>query len=494
VPGFNRGYPLVVLAISCLSLFIVGLDNTIVNIALPSMARGLHASVSGQQWIIDSYTMVLAGLLMSAGAAADRLGRRRVFQAGLALFTAGSALCSLAPDLRWLIAFRVLQAAGGSMLNPAAVSIISTTFTDAGKRAWAIGVWSGMFGVSMALGPVLGGILASTAGWRSVFWVNVPVGLLGIALTLMFVPESRDPAPRRPDPVAQVLVLVLLGSLIYAIIEGAQADWRSAQIRGLFVVAGVAFAVLMAWELHRNEPLIDPRLFRSLAFTGAVLSAVCLFVDLGAFLFLITTYLQDVLRFSALHAGLYMLPAAAAMAAGPLLGARMATWSGSARAPLVAGASALTLSTAAMSQLTRSPPTAYLIAAFAVFGAGHGMINGQITNTAVGGMPARQAGLASGIASTGRQIGQTLGVAVTGSLMAASMHGPMETKFVLASHSSWWVLAACGYVTLLLGFATTRKRPAYEAIAASAAHATAARAANPAWPPACASALDEMKP
>ena len=183
----------------------MGLDNTIVNVALPTIARGLSASVSGLQWIVDGYTMVLASLVMLAGATADRFGRRRVFQVGLTVFTVSSALCSVAPDLGWLVAFRVLQAIGGSMLNPVAVSIISSVFKDRAERAWAIGIWISMFGVSMALGPVLGGILTGTLGWRSIFWVNVPVGLVAIALAVQVHTgiAPRDPAqagPGRPGP------------------------------------------------------------------------------------------------------------------------------------------------------------------------------------------------------------------------------------------------------------------------------------------------------
>ncbi len=417
-----------VLVVCCLSLFIVGLDNTIVNVALPTIARGLGASVSGLQWIVNGYTMVLASLVMLAGATADRFGRRRVFQVGLTVFTVSSALCSVAPSLGWLIAFRVLQAIGGSMLNPVAVSIISSVFKGRAERAWAIGVWISMFGVSMALGPVIGGILTGTVGWRSIFWVNVPVGLAAIALAARFIPESRAGLQRRPDLVAQVLVIVMLGSLIYAIIEGARTDWREPGIRGLFALAGTAFAVLVLWELRRKDPLIDPRYFRSLPFTGAVLTGICAFGSLGGFLFLSTIYLQDARGLSALGAGLHMLPAATAMAICPLLAARLSASSGL-RVPLTLGGMALTLSMASMSRLTVSSGDVYLIAAFMVFGIGLGMVDGQISNAAVSAMPPSQAGLASGIASASRQMGQALGVAVTGSLLNANLHGPVPDGF-----------------------------------------------------------------
>src|SRR3954468_9743655 len=190
-----------VVAICCMSLFIVGLDNTIVNIALPSLRTDLHASTSGLQWTIDAYTLVLASLLILSGSTADRVGRRRTFQTGLALFTAGSLLCSVAPGLGWLIAFRMIQAVGGSMLNPVAMSIITNTFTEPRERARAIGVWGAVVGFSLALGPLLGGVLVGTLGWRSIFWINVPVGVAAIVLAARFVPESKAAHARRIDPV-----------------------------------------------------------------------------------------------------------------------------------------------------------------------------------------------------------------------------------------------------------------------------------------------------
>ena len=317
------------LVICCFSLFIVGLDTTIVNVALPSIGRDLHASVAGLQWIVDAYTLVLASLLMLSGATADRVGRRRTFQVGLAVFTVGSGLCSLAPGLGWLIAFRMMQAVGGSMLNPVAMSIITNTFTDRAERARALGAWGGTFALSVALGPVLGGVLVEAVGWRGVFWVNIPVGLAAIALTARFVPESRAPRARRPDPVGQGLIVVMLGSLTYAIIEGPTDGWRSPEILALFAVAAVSLVVFVAYEARRTEPVLDPRFFRSAPFSGAVLTAISAFAALGGFLFLATLYLQDVRQMSALAAGLHMVPMAAVMAVGAVVSSRiLARWGG----------------------------------------------------------------------------------------------------------------------------------------------------------------------
>ncbi len=469
---------MLVLVICCLSLFIVGMDTTIVNVALPSIGRDLHASVSGLQWTIDGYTLVLASLLMLSGATADRVGRRRVFQIGLATFTVGSGLCSLAPGLGWLVAFRMVQAVGGSMLNPVAMSIITNTFTDRAERARALGVWGGTFALSMALGPVLGGLLVGSVGWRGVFWVNIPVGLAAIALAARFVPESKAPTPRRPDPGGQALIIVMLGSLTYAIIEGPDLGWHAPVIVTLFAVAAVALAVFVAYEAHRTEPVLDPRFFRSAPFAGSVLTAISAFAALGGFLFLATLYLQDVRGLSALSAGLHMVPMAVAMAIGAVGSSRiLARWGG--RWPMMGAGAALAVGGVLLSGITASSSTLSLIVTFTVFGLGSGMVNAPITQAAVSGMPFSQAGVASGIASTSRQIGTSLGVAVTGSILAASLHGPLRAGFVAASHADWLLLAACGVAVFVLGLVTT-SRWALDTAARTAAALDPAEARAPA--------------
>jgi EmrB/QacA subfamily drug resistance transporter len=448
---------MLILAICCMSLFIVGLDSTIVNVALPSIQRDLHAPVSGLQWTVDAYALVLASFLILSGSAGDRIGRRRVFQAGLALFTLGSLLCSVAPGLGWLVAFRVLQAIGGSMLNPVALSIISNTFTDQAERARAIGIWGSVLGISLALGPIVGGALIASVGWRAIFWVNVPVGLAALALTALFVPESRAPHVRRADPVGQLLVITALASLTYAIIEGPGSGWASAKILGIFGLAAVAFTGLIWYELRRDEPLIEMRFFRSLPFSGATLIAVCTFAALGGFLFLNTLYLQDVRGYSALQAGLYMLPMAAMVVVCAPLSGRITGVRGP-RIPLVLAGIAITAGGIMLTRLAAGTPASWLIACYLAIGIGTGMVNPAITNTAVSGMPRSQAGVAAAIASTSRQVGTSLGVAVMGSVVLSALHGPLRSGFADASHVSWWIVAGCGAGVLALGVITTSRR------------------------------------
>jgi EmrB/QacA subfamily drug resistance transporter len=453
-PAGRRRY--LILAICCMSLLIVGLDNTIVNVALPSIRRELHSSVSGLQWTVAAYTLVLASLLMLSGSTADRIGRRRVFQTGLVTFTAGSLLCSLAPSLGWLVAFRMVQAVGGSMLNPVAMSIITNTFTDRVERARAIGVWGGVIGISMALGPVVGGALVASVGWRGIFWVNVPIGLAGAVLTGLFVPESRAPRPRRIDPVGQLLVAVVLGALTYAIIEGPSSGWASAKIILFFALSGVALAALLWYEPRRAEPVIDLRFFSSAPFAGATLTAISAFAALGGFLFVNTLYLQDARGLSALHAGLYTLPMAGmTVIFGPLSGRIVA--SRGARLPLLVAGAAIAAGCTALTGLTNATSASWLFLAYVIFGMGFGLVNAPITNAAVSGMPVAQAGVAAGLASASRQVGQSLGVAVVGSLVTSGLHGSMRAGFAAASHVGWWVLAGCGAVVFCLGVITTSR-------------------------------------
>lgn len=453
MPELSPRRRLLVLAICCMSLLIVSLDVTVLNVALPAMQSDLHASTAGLQWTIDAYTLVLAMLLMLAGSTADRIGRKKVFMAGLVVFSAGSLLCSLAPDLELLIAARTVQAVGGSMLNPVAMSIITNTFTDPRERARAIGVWGAVVGISMAAGPLLGGLLVESVGWRSIFWINLPVGLAALLATLRYVPESRAPKARRADPVGQLLVIVLFGSLTYAIIEAPEAG---AATSGPFAaVALAALLCLLRYEPRRAEPLIDLRFFRSAPFSGATVVAISAFAALGGFLFLSTLYLQNVRGLDALHAGLWMLPMAVptflcAPLSGRLVGSR------GPRLPLVIAGSAMTTSGLLFAVFDAETSDVTLFLGYVLFGIGFGFVNAPITNTAVSGMPRSQAGVAAAVASTSRQLGQTLGVAVIGAVLAAGVGASSyRDTFASASVPGWWILTGCGAVVLVLGAVTT---------------------------------------
>jgi EmrB/QacA subfamily drug resistance transporter len=450
----DRRQRIVILLICSMALLVVGLDATIVNVALPSIHRSFHSSLSGLQWTIDAYTLVLASLLMLSGSTADRLGRRRVFQWGLALFSLGSLLCALAPSLDMLIAARVLQAIGGSMLNPVAMSIIRNVFVDARERAMAIGVWGAVFGVSMALGPVLGGVLVQISSWRAVFLVNLPVGAIAIVLTALFVPESKAGHARRGDPIGQVLVIAALATLTYGIIDAPRAGWTSPSTLILFGCSVACFVGLVLYELRRREPLVEIRFFRSVPFAGASVTAVGVFAAVAGFLFLNTLYLQDARGLSPLDAGLYTLPMAGAMlVASPLSGRILA--SRGARLPLVIGSLALIASGLLLTTITSTTSDLLLFVAYLLFGTGTGLINPPITNTAITGMPPSQAGVAAAVASTSRQVGATLGVAVVGALAGGDMIKQLGPSFATATHTSWWVVVGIGCVLLVGAFVTT---------------------------------------
>ncbi|GAA1119404.1 MFS transporter [Kitasatospora arboriphila] len=480
-PAGDRRRRLLVLAVCCLSLFIVSLDTTVVNVALPAVQHDLGAPASGLQWVIDAYTLVLAALLMLSGSVADRVGRRRIFLIGLLVFVLGSLLCSLAPGLGWLIAFRSLQAVGGSMLNPVAMSIITNTFTSPRERAQAIGVWGGVVGISMALGPLIGGFLVDSAGWPAIFLVNVPIGLAAFVLTLRYVPESRSPRPRRLDPVGQLLMLLMLGCGTAAIIEGPGHGWTSPLILSLAGVALAALVLLPIWESRVREPLIDPRFFASIPFSGATVTAVCAFASLGGFLFLNALYLQEVRGYDPVQAGLFTLPMAVMMLVFAPVSGRIVGRSGP-RMPLVCAGAALAASGLLLTRVAADSPPALVLGAYALFGLGFGLVNAPITNSAVSGMPLAQAGVAAAVASTSRSVGQSLGVAVIGTVVTSALVGPAAAGFAEASHAGWWIVTALGLAVIGLGLATTTPRAAASA-ARVAARLDPARAGVPGGAP-----------
>jgi EmrB/QacA subfamily drug resistance transporter len=443
----------IILVSCCLSLLIVSMDATIVNVAIPNIRAELHASASQLQWVIDIYTLVLASLLLLSGATADRFGRRRTFQIGLTVFAIGSLLCSLSPNIEVLIVARMVQAVGGSMLNPVAMSIITQVFTGRVERARAIGVWGGVVGISMALGPIVGGALIQVVDWRAVFWINLPICLAAILLTAIFVPESRSITMRDVDPVGQGLGMTFLFGIIYVLIEGPVRGWADARIIAVGVVALLAFVWFLRYESRRRDPFIDLRFFRSIPFASATMIAVCAFAAWGAFLFLMSLYLQDERGFSAMHTGLIFLPVAVgALIFSPLSG-RLVGRFGSRPSLLVAGI-LITAATVMLTRLTATTAVWQLLVIFAVFGVGFSMVNAPVTNAAVSGMPTDRAGAASAVASTSRQVGVSVGVALCGSVAGAAI-ATAGADFAVAARPLWLVCAGLGLVIIALGVYST---------------------------------------
>jgi EmrB/QacA subfamily drug resistance transporter len=457
-----------VLLICCMSLFMVGLDITAVNVALPSIARDLDSDIAGLQWTVGAYTVVMASLLMFSGSMADRLGRKRTFVTGLTVFSVASLLCGLAPTVALLVVFRVLQGVGASMLNPVAMSIVTNTFTDPRERAQAVGVWGAVFGISMALGPIVGGGLVATVGWPWIFLVNLPLGLAAITLTLRYIPESRAPRARRFDPVGQLLVIVLLGSVTYGIIEAPAAGWSSPGILAAFSASAAALLALLLYEPRREDPLVDLRFFRSVPFSSAIAISVAAFATFGGFLFLNTLYLQEVRGLSPVQAGLATVPMALMLVVISPLSGRIVGRRGP-RLPLLISGVCSVVACAMLTEIEPGTSLASLLATYAILGIGFGFVNAPITNAAVSGMPRAQAGVAAALATTSRQFGQTLGVAVVGAIVA-SHAGAADLSS--ASHPGWWTLTALGAVVFVLGLVATSGR-------ASASARRTAAALNP---------------
>ncbi|MBV8966694.1 MAG: MFS transporter [Mycobacteriaceae bacterium] len=446
----------IILTSCCLSLLIVSMDATIVNVAMPAIRTQLGASPAQLQWVIDIYTLVLASLLLLAGATADRFGRRRVFQIGLTVFAAGSLLCSLAPSVHALIGARFVQAIGGSMLNPVAMSIITQVFTGRVERARAVGIWGAVVGISMALGPMVGGALIEYVDWRAVFWINLPICVAAIVLTAVFVPESRSSTMRDLDPIGQGLAVTFLFGVVFVLIQGPELGWTSVPALVISAVAIGAFAAFLRYESRRHDPFIDLRFFRSVPFSSATVIAVCAFATYGAFLFMMSLYLQGERHFSAVHTGLIYLPIAlGALVFSPLSG-RLVGRVG-ARPSLLAAGVLLTTATVLLSGLTATTPVSHLVVIFAVFGIGFAMINAPITTAAVSGMPTDRAGAASAVASTSRQVGVSIGVALCGSLAGAALATP-NLDFAVAARPLWWACAGLTTLITALGIISTSSR------------------------------------
>ena len=439
----------VALGVLCTSLLLVSIDTTIVNVALPTIAIELDATLQTLQWTIGAYALVIASFLLVSGTLADRFGRKRVFLTGTSIFITGSLLCGFAPTDLWLIAFRMVQAVGGSMMTPVALAIVTNIFTEPKERARAIGWWAAVSGVGLAAGPLLGGILIGTLGWRSIFWVNVPIGLVLIALTIIFVPESKAEVPRKFDPVGQLLFVAALLPLTFGIIEAPTLGWGSPAIIACFAAAAAGIAALVLVERRRAEPAVPVRLFEDPPFAKAFTTAMLSFFVLIGLLFANTFYLQTVEDLTPAQAGLITLPLAlAAVVASPLSGRFVAA--GHVRGTLLVAGSLVTLGSLLLLVVTRGFPVGLVVVPYAIFGFGYGLLNDPVSVTAISQLPDAQAGVAASMVSVARQLGQVLGVAVVGSLLSAQLGDDLATGFAQASLPVWILLAACGAAIVLV--------------------------------------------
>ncbi|WP_213879386.1 MFS transporter [Pseudomonas sp. dw_358] len=452
--------PGLVLGICCLSLLVVGMDATVVNVAIPAIESGVGGSFQEVQWVIDGYTLTVACLLLVMGSVSDRFGQKRTFQVGLAVFTSASLLCSAAPDVHWLIGSRFLQGSGAAMLNPVALSIIVRTHPEPQARARAIGIWGATFGVALGLGPIAGAVLSEAFGWRAIFLINLPIGVAALVLTARCIPESTPSTARAFDPLGQGLLMVVLGSLTYGVIEGQRLGWGAPWILGALGLSAVCVALLIAWERRQDEPLLEMHLFANLPFSGAIGIALIMFAGFAALLFFNALYLQHQRGYSILQAALCSLPLAVmASLCGPWSG-RLVGRYGPRPSLLMAGA-ALMISSALLAQIGAQTSLGLIGGAYGLFGAGMGLVNPAITTIAVSRLEPSRTGVTAAILSTSRQLGACWGVAGIGSVMHAGLRQGLG--LAQASQPWWWGMSLLGLVIATLsGFSKSPRQQLLE--------------------------------
>jgi EmrB/QacA subfamily drug resistance transporter len=408
---------LLTLLATCFAMFMTMLDNTVVNVALPTLQRSFGSSVSGLQWIIGGYTLLFATFMLTGGTLGDIYGRRRAFLAGLGIFTAGSLLCGLAPSLGVLIGGRVVQGVGAALLVPGSLALLTNSFPEARERAQAIGLWAGVSGVALAMGPVVGGLLVDSLGWQSVFFLNVPIGITAFGVTTHAVRESKHPEGRGLDLAGQTLAIVSLGSVTYALIEAENQGWTSVATIGLFLAAGASVAAFLQVERRSRSPMLQLGFFRDKTFSASV--AVAGLVSFGMFgaLFFLTLYIQNVQGYSALGMGVRALPLTSAVIVTAPLAGRLAARVGS-RLPMTAG---LLMNGAGLLLLERITPTmsyAMLWWNLVLLGVGMGLVATPMTAAVMSAVPRARAGMASATTNASREIGGVLGVALLGALVS----------------------------------------------------------------------------
>ena len=404
------------LTVLCVTLLLISLDNTILNVALPSIVRALRATSSQLQWIVDAYAIVFAGLLLTFGALGDRLGRKWVFMGGLVVFGGGSALAawSVTPDR--LTAARAVMGVGAAALMPCTLSILTNVFTGEGERARAIGIWSATAGLGVAIGPILGGFLLVHYWWGSVFLINVPIAVAGLVASAFLVPNSRSPSPRRPDPIGALLSIAGLGALLWGIIEAPNRTWTSPPILAALAGSAVLIALFVLWERHSDHPMLPLQFFGHRRYTAAIASlALVLFALLGLF-FLVTQYLQFSLGFSPLRTGLGLAPIALVLLVAAPSSVLLVRRFGS--KPVIAGGLALiAVGLGLLSRTTVATTYRDCLPWFALIGAGVGLTLAPSTESVMGSLPTSDAGVGSATSDTSMQIGGALGVGVLGTVL-----------------------------------------------------------------------------
>jgi len=414
--GARSGARWLALAVLCVSLLIVTLDNTVLNVALPTLVRDLHATTTQLQWIVDSYVMVFAGLLLVAGSLADRLGRKRVFLAGLAAFAAGSTWAAFSGSVGVLIVARASMGIGGAMMMPATLAIITDMFGDPAERQRAIGIWAGTSGVGIALGPIVGGLLLARFWWGSVFLINVPVAVLGAACAFWLIPDSRNPAAQAPDLPGAVLSVTGLGLVLWSLIEAPVRGWSSPVVIGAGAGGLVVLAVFAAWERASSHPMLNVGFFRRRRFSAAISSLGLVTFGLFGTLFVMTQFLQFGLGYSALQAGVRVLPAAGAIAVVAPLSTLLVRTAGT---KLTVGAGLLIVAGGLWQLSTVTAATTFtgVLPGLILLGVGAGLAIPSATESVMGSLPPEHTGVGSATNGAFLQIGGALGVAVIGSLL-----------------------------------------------------------------------------
>lgn len=413
----------------CFGLFMAMLDNTIVNVALPSIQASVDASVSGLEWVVTAYTLPFACLLLTAGLIGDVKGRKRVFMAGLVLFTAASAACALAPDMTVLVIARCVQGAAAAALFPSTLSIIRHTFSDPRERAQAIGIWAGVAGIAIAAGPVLGGVLVDSLGWQSVFLMNVPIGIIGLIVGFLFVVESKDPEGRRLDLPGQVLAIAAVGSLTYALIEGSNLGWGSIVIVTLFIVAGASLVHFLVVEARTASPMLQLKFFADRVFATANVVAFLLFFGLFGVLFFISLFLQNVQDYSPVQAGIHFLPATLSIALTAPIAGKLSSRFGS-PLPMASGLTMMGIGTLSVGGISADSAYSSYWWALALVGIGVGLTMTPMTAAVMAAVPPERAGMASATTTTSREIGGVFGIALLGALVTGQMRTSLDTSLL----------------------------------------------------------------